>query len=146
MPPVELAPGFFVSPQIAPADVAAAKARGVTLIVNNRPEGEEPGQPKGADIAEAASRAGLAYVAIPVGPTGVSEAHLDALDEALKANQGAVLAFCKSGTRSTIVRAFAQARAGRSPRQLIEEAAAAGFNITGAASKLETLAKAPRNQ
>ena len=52
---------FLVSPQIQPGDVAAAAAMGVTTIVNNRPDGEEPGQPAGAEIEAAARAAGLAY-------------------------------------------------------------------------------------
>ena len=65
--------GAFVSGQIAPADVAEAAALGVTLIVNNRPDGEEPGQPSGAEIEAAAVAAGLEYRHIPV---SVSYTHL----------------------------------------------------------------------
>ena len=138
---IELAPRFFVSPQIAPSDLAEAKARGVTLVINNRPEGEGADQPRGADIAEAAKSAGMTYVAIPVGPAGVSDADLDAFDAALKSNEGAVLAFCKSGTRSTVIRALARARGGADPRALIEEAANAGYNIAGLAPRLQALSK-----
>jgi uncharacterized protein (TIGR01244 family) len=113
----------------------------VALVINNRPEGEGPDQPRGADIAEAAKRAGLAYIAIPVGPAGVTDAGLDAFDAATKSNTGAVLAFCKSGTRSTVVRALARARSGAEPRALIEEAANAGYNISGLAPRLQALAK-----
>ncbi|HCK84218.1 MAG TPA: hypothetical protein DHW63_06795, partial [Hyphomonadaceae bacterium] len=63
---VPLADDYLVSPQIGPEDIAAAKALGVTLIINNRPDGEEFGQPKGAEIEAAAKAASLAYVAIPV--------------------------------------------------------------------------------
>jgi uncharacterized protein (TIGR01244 family) len=139
---IELAPGFLVSPQIAPLDLAEAKKRGVTLVINNRPEGEGPDQPKGADIADAARRAGMKYVAIPIGPAGVSDADLDAFDAAIKANAGAVLAFCKSGTRSTVVRALARARSGAEAQSLIEEAANAGYNISGLAPRLRSMSKA----
>src|SRR4249919_2677909 len=40
----------LVSGQIAPEEVAALKALGVTLIVNNRPDGEDVGQPESGDI------------------------------------------------------------------------------------------------
>src|SRR5690606_11148109 len=56
-----LAEGFWVAPQIEPGDIAAAKALGVRVIINNRPDGEEPGQPDGAAIEQAAKAAGLAY-------------------------------------------------------------------------------------
>ena len=47
-----------VSPQIDPADIPAIKAAGFTAIVNNRPDGEEPGQPSGDAVRAAAEDAG----------------------------------------------------------------------------------------
>jgi len=49
-----------VAPQIAPGDIPAIKAAGFVAIVNNRPDDEEPGQPDGAAIAQAAPRRGWA--------------------------------------------------------------------------------------
>lgn len=136
---IQLTEGFFVSPQIAPSDVGAAKAMGVTLIVNNRPDGEEPGQPAGALIEAAANAAGLRYVAIPIGGGGVSERDLDAFDKAVAAHGGPVLAFCRSGTRSTILRALAKSRAGADIGGLLEEAATAGYNLISVAGRMQAL-------
>ena len=61
-----------VSPQIVPEDVAAIKAAGFVTIVNNRPDGEAPDQPSGAEIEAAAREAGLAYVPIPDGTRAAS--------------------------------------------------------------------------
>lgn len=139
---IKLADGFFVAPQIAPDDVLAAKAMGVTLIINNRPDGEEPGQPKGAAIEAAAKSAGIAYVAIPVSGAGIGPEHLDAFDRAVAAAEGGILAFCRSGTRSTVLRAMAAARAGDAVDAIIDEAAEAGYNIAGQRRALEALALA----
>ena len=49
----------YVSGQVDPADLPAIKAAGVAMIVNNRPDGEEPGQPAAAAIETAARAAGL---------------------------------------------------------------------------------------
>lgn len=138
---IPLAENFLVSPQIAAEDLSAAKARGVTLVINNRPDGEEPGQPRSAEIEAAAKALGLAYVAIPVGPMGVSGEHLDAFDKAVAANKGGVLAYCRSGTRSTIVRALSEARKGRAPDDIISEAAEAGYNIAGQRRAMEALGR-----
>jgi uncharacterized protein (TIGR01244 family) len=138
---IPLAPHFWVAPQIVVDDLKAAKAKGVTLIINNRPDGEEPGQPKGAEIEAAAKALGLSYVAIPVGPMGVSAQHLDAFDAAMKANKGGVLAYCRSGTRSTVVRAMSEARNGRPVDEIISEAAAAGYNIADRRGALESLGR-----
>ncbi len=144
MPPrfIKLADGFFVAPQIAPADVEAAKALGVTLIINNRPDGEEPGQAKGVAIEAAALAAGIAYVAIAVSGAGIGPQHLDAFDRAVAAAEGGVLAFCRSGTRSTVLRAMANARAGEPVDSIIDEAAEAGYNIAGQRRALEALGPA----
>ena len=59
--------------------VAEAAAQGVTLVVNNRPDGESPDEPQGAEIEAAARAAGLDYVAIPVGHGGFSQPQVDAI-------------------------------------------------------------------
>ena len=90
---------FSVSPQISPADVAAAAAQGFTLIINNRPDGEAPGQPAGREIASAAGAAGVAYAHIPI-VGRPSDDQVAAMHDAVDASPGKVLAFCRSGTRS----------------------------------------------
>ena len=119
----------MVAGQIGPEDVAEAKALGVTLIVNNRPDGEEPGQPTGAEIEAAALAAGLGYRFIPVSG-GLSGSQVEAMAGALEAADGKVLAFCKAGTRSTWLWALAQARRGVDGDTLIAQAAAAGYDLT----------------
>ncbi|MFP5448366.1 MAG: TIGR01244 family protein [Caulobacterales bacterium 32-67-6] len=122
---------FSVSPQIAVGDVAQAARQGFALIINNRPDGEDPAQPDGAEIAAAARAAGLDYVAIPVrgGPdAGQVQAQLDAIEEA----KGPVLAYCRSGTRSIVTWAIGQAQSGAMDRQtLVALGTDAGYDLTG---------------
>lgn len=120
----------YASPQIGVAEVADAVALGVKLIINNRPEDEEPGQTPGAEIEAAARAAGLAYVAIPVTHAGFSEPQVKAMAEALgNAGDGKVLAYCRSGTRSTLLWSLARASEGGDPDELAEAAARAGYDI-----------------
>lgn len=122
---------FSTSPQISEADVAAAAAKGFVLIINNRPDGEDPAQPTGAAIEAAARSAGLDYVAIPVrgGPTIEQVA---AVREAIDQADGPVLAYCRSGTRSIVTWAIGQAQAGAlEPDKLIALGAAAGYDLSG---------------
>jgi uncharacterized protein (TIGR01244 family) len=84
----------------------------VTAIVNNRPDDEEPGQPSAAEMASAAEAAGLSYRHIPVAG-GFSPEQVDAMAAALAEAGGPVLAFCKSGTRSTFLWALAEAQRGQ---------------------------------
>lgn len=121
---------FHVAPQIELADLATAAAQGFLIVINNRPDGEEPDAPQGDAVAAAAAAAGLAYVAIPVGHGGFSAAQLDALDAALGQHSGKALAYCRSGTRSTHLWALAQARGGADVDDLCGAAAAAGYDIS----------------
>lgn len=131
-----LTENMFVSPQIDVAAVADAARHGVTLIINNRPDGESADQTPGADIAAAALVAGIAYVAIPVTQAGFSmpqvEAMVAALDGASGPNapNGKVLAYCRSGTRSTNLWALAQASGGASADSLTRAAANAGYDLS----------------
>jgi uncharacterized protein (TIGR01244 family) len=118
----------FVAGQIAPEEVADLAARGVTTIVNNRPDGEEYGQPPGAEIEAAAKAAGLDYHFIPVGG-GLSHAQIEAMAAALGEARGPVLAFCRSGTRSTLLWALARSRLGDSGEALAAKAEAAGYDL-----------------
>ncbi|QMW22932.1 TIGR01244 family sulfur transferase [Sandaracinobacteroides saxicola] len=125
---IPLTPTVAVAGQIAPDDVAAAAARGITRIINNRPDGEQPGQPSGAAIAAAAAAAGLGYTAIPVDHSGFSREQVDAMIAALASGEP-TLAFCRSGTRSTLLWALARAAQGDDPAALAETAAAAGYDL-----------------
>jgi len=116
--------------QITRNDVAAAKAQGFTMIINNRPDGEQDGQPTAAEIGAAAREAGLAYAAIPIDHSGFSEEQVAAMADALAGADGPVLAFCRSGTRSTFLWALASARRGEDGDQLIAKAANAGYDLS----------------
>ncbi len=136
----EVTSSFWASPQIALSDIAEAKARGIALIVNNRPEGEADGQVPGAEIEAAARAAGLDYLAIPVTPGGFSENQVDALADALAQATGPVLAYCRSGTRSTLLWSLAEAQRGRSPDEIAADAARAGYDVAPIRPLLEMLA------
>lgn len=120
--------GMVVSGQIAPEDVPALAAEGVRMIINNRPDGEAPGQPEGEEIARAAAAAGLAYRFIPIRQLepGAVQATAQALDEA----EGPVLAYCASGTRSTFLWALARSSQGADGDDLAGRALAAGYDLT----------------
>ena len=135
-----LSADYSVAPQISLEDIAAAKAAGFAMIVNNRPDGEEPHAPQGDDIAGAAAAEGLAYAAIPIGHAGFSHAQIDALDKLLTDATGPILAYCRSGTRSTHLWALTQARGGAEVGGIVDAAAKAGYDLTGLRPMLDALA------
>jgi len=130
----------YASPQIGPEAIAEASALGVTRIINNRPEGESDDQTPGTEIEAAARAAGIDYVAIPVTHAGFSQAQVDAMAEALDSAQGPVLAYCRSGTRSTLLWALARAKAGDSPAMIASKAAAAGYDVSPIRQLIDMLA------
>lgn len=130
-----------VAPQIDPADLAAVRAAGFVTLINNRPDGEEAGQPEGIAMRAAAEAAGLAYHEIPVGRGGIGPGELDAMTAALAGANGPTLAFCRSGTRSCHLWALSRAAAGDDPAALVEKAADAGYDLSGLAPTLVALAR-----
>lgn len=125
----KVAEGVFASPQIGLAEVAEAAALGVALVINNRPEGESDDQTPGPAIEAAVRAARMDYLAIPVTHAGFSEAQVKAMAEALTASPGPVLAYCRSGTRSTLLWALAEASRGGDPESIAAHAAQAGYDI-----------------
>ena len=124
---------MFASPQISIADIAAAKEAGVIMIINNRPDGEDPDAPQSAEIEAAAKAAGMDYVAIPVTHSGFSRPQIDAMNEALgkaKTSGGKTLAYCRSGTRSTLLWALAEASQGGDRDAITNMAAKAGYDVS----------------
>lgn len=126
----KLTDSIYASPQISLEDVAEAAAMGVKLIINNRPEGESDDQVPGAEIEAAARAAGIDYVAIPVTHAGFSEPQVVAMAKALDGADGPVLAYCRSGTRSTLLWALSEASQGGDPDALTNMAAKAGYDVS----------------
>ncbi|WGM31656.1 TIGR01244 family sulfur transferase [Brevundimonas sp. NIBR11] len=127
--PRPLAEAVWASAQIALEDLPELAAMGVRRVVNNRPDGEDAGQPSSAEMEAAVRAAGLDYVHAPVsgipGPDAVRAAA-----EALEADEP-VLMYCRSGTRSTIAWALAMRALGRAEADEIRAAAAnAGYDLT----------------
>jgi uncharacterized protein (TIGR01244 family) len=119
---------ILVSAQIAPDEVAGLAEQGVTVLVNNRPDGEEPGQPLASAIEEAAARAGILYHFVPI-IRGIGPADVEAMQEALRHAQGGkLLAFCRTGTRSAFAVALARREEGGSTEEVTQTLTDAGFD------------------
>jgi uncharacterized protein (TIGR01244 family) len=118
----------WVSGQVVPHEVAELAGTGVTMLVNNRPDGEEAGQPLARDIESAAEQAGIAYRFVPI-IRGIGPADVEAMQEAMRqSGDGKLLAFCRSGTRSALALALAQRDAGASRDEVEQRLQQAGFD------------------
>ncbi|GJE83010.1 TIGR01244 family sulfur transferase [Methylorubrum thiocyanatum] len=122
-----------VAGQPSPAEIAALADEGVSLLINNRPDGEEPGQPGSAAERAAAEAAGLHYLDLPVtGPT-ITRAAVERFHAAVEAAPGPVVAHCRSGTRSLTLWAIGEVLAGRMARnEVAAYGARHGFDLSGA--------------
>jgi sulfide:quinone oxidoreductase len=125
-----------VAVQIAPNDLATLAARGFHSVINNRPDGESPDQPANAVLEAAARQAGLAYRYIPVISGQLQDSQADAFSAALRELPGPVLAFCRTGTRSSMLWALGAARELPVPK-VLATAAEAGYDLSALAPRLQ---------
>ena len=120
----------LVAGQITPEQMPELKRHGVTMIVNNRPDHEDAGQPHSADIERAAEEAGIAYRFVPI-RRGPGPAEVEEMQAAMHAcGDGKLLAFCRSGTRSTFAWALARREEGADLAELERSATAAGVDLS----------------
>jgi uncharacterized protein (TIGR01244 family) len=124
----QLSDNVMVSGQVAPHEVAGLAEQGITMLVNNRPDGEEPGQPPAGEIEEAAAAAGISYRFVPI-LRGIGPADIEEMQKALREVEGGkLLAFCRSGTRSALALALAKRDEGASAEEVVQTLNQAGFD------------------
>src|SRR4051794_26979918 len=116
----------FVAGQLQADDFAAAKARGVGTVINNRPDGEAFDQLPSAEAEGLARAAGLDYLHLPLANGGPLLEVAEAFGRALGERTGPFLAYCRSGTRSCHLWALSAVR-GRPVEAVITAAAGGGF-------------------
>jgi uncharacterized protein (TIGR01244 family) len=120
-----------VAPQIALSDLASAAEQGFKLVINNRPDGEDPAQPTSAQVEAAAKAAGMDYAYIPVRGSPTPD-QVETERNLLDSHPGPVLAFCRSGTRSIVTWSIGQAQADNFSREeLVRLGADAGYDLQG---------------
>ncbi|UZD67576.1 TIGR01244 family sulfur transferase [Marinobacter sp. AN1] len=125
-----------VAPQITPEDVAELARLGFRTLVANRPDREEPGQPAMADIQRAAEENGLKWVFLPVESGNIQDSDVDAFAPMFEEAEKPMLAFCRSGTRCTVLWALSSAR--HMPLEpIIQRAGQAGYDIRGLVPRLQ---------
>ncbi|WP_029008499.1 TIGR01244 family sulfur transferase [Azospirillum halopraeferens] len=100
----------YVCGQLQEADFADLARQGVKTIVNNRPDGEEATQLPHARAAELAAQHGLEYHFIPVGRDPLTLEMVDRFADILAQSPRPVVAYCRSGARSSTLHSYARAR------------------------------------
>lgn len=126
-----------VTGQPSLSDIAGLGSRGVTTLINNRPDGEAPGQPGGEAEQAAAAACGLGYSELPVTATAIRRVDIERFREAVAAAPGPVVAHCGGGTRSLTLHVLGEVLHGAMRREdVLPFGAALGFDLTGAVAWL----------
>lgn len=133
--PRPLTPALAVTGQVSVGDLREIAAH-YRALINNRPDGEEPGQASSAELAAAARKLGLEYAYIPISGE-ITDSQVAAFNRALVGHRGPTLAFCRTGNRSARLWALSQAGK-RSVTRILAAAANAGFDLGSLEPRLES--------
>lgn len=135
MDPRKIDDTISVAPQISVDDVAEAARLGFRTLVANRPDHEEPGQPPMSELEAAARNHGLNWVYMPVESGNITDQDVDRFAPMIRDAEKPVLAFCRSGTRCTVLWALSAAR--HTPaNEIFTKAHGAGYDIAGLAPRM----------
>ncbi|MFW8634211.1 TIGR01244 family sulfur transferase [Cribrihabitans pelagius] len=136
-----LTPRYSVSPQISAEDLPAIAAAGYTTVICNRPDEEVPPSHQAEAIRAAAEAAGLHFEVLPLTHQTMTPDNVARQRALAEASEGPVLAYCASGTRSSVVWALGQAREMETD-EILAKTAAAGYQLDGLRPALESLSAA----
>lgn len=132
---------YAVAPQLEPADMAELAAQGVTTVICNRPDLENPPNLQAAEMQKAAEAAGLAFVFNPVVGSAMTMDNVDEQAEAMEGSDGPVVAYCASGTRSAVM--WALAMAGQMPTSdILGAVSRAGYQLDHLGNQIDAIADA----
>ena len=136
----QLTPQLYCAPQLTPEWLTAVQAAGIKTVLCNRPDGEEPGQPSFAEVAAWLRAAGIEAVYLPTVMSQFTPQLVAQFQAACADAAQPVLAYCRTGTRSTVLWALGQVQQGRSTAELTAIAAQAGIDLAPAAPLLQAYA------
>lgn len=142
MAPKFLTPVLSVAPQISTADLPAIAQAGFKSIICNRPDGESADQTGYSEIESAAKALGLEARYLPAETGKVSDEQSAAFGKLMDELPKPVLAYCRSGMRSTTMWALANAANLPLPG-IIEAANRAGYDLKGLMRRIINGGKTP---
>ncbi|WP_299930288.1 TIGR01244 family sulfur transferase [uncultured Pelagimonas sp.] len=136
----QITPTYHVSPQISPEDAQAIKDAGFVRVICNRPDAENPPALQAEAVGTAMRAAGLEFEVLPLTHQTMTPANVARQDELAQTADGPVLAYCASGTRSTVIWALSQA-GHQSTDAILDAAAKGGYDLAGLRPTLDAIAQ-----
>ncbi|STZ76782.1 TIGR01244 family sulfur transferase [Bergeriella denitrificans] len=139
---LKISENLYISPQLHESDAQQAAALGIRSVVCNRPDGEEEGQPAVAEVQAWLAQAGIAeFHHQPVVAPSITAEDV-ARFQALTAQAAQpVLAYCRTGTRCSLLWAYHQVQHGMDVAAAKAAAAQAGVNLDNFDSRLQHAAE-----
>ncbi|MGB1239110.1 MAG: TIGR01244 family sulfur transferase [Pseudomonadales bacterium] len=137
----QLSDTLYVCGQIQVSDIARLKDAGITAVICNRPDGEGEGQPSSQQLAQACDQVGLDWLYLPAVPGQLQQQQAEAFKQWRTHKAGPVLAFCRTGMRSTSLWALGEV-AHSSVREVTESAQHIGYDLSGLAGQLADIQNA----
>ncbi len=135
----EITPRYFVSPQISVEDIPTLIEAGFTSILCNRPDQEIPPSHQADVMKDAAEAAGLTFVVNPLTHDSMTPDRLKLQRDTLESATGKVLAYCASGTRSTVAWVLGHADS-QTADSLLNAAAQGGYQLEALRPHIEHIA------
>lgn len=136
----KISSSLYVSEQITPSDVSAAAEHGIKTIVCNRPHKETEDQPETQAIVDAAAGAGVEFIHMPVIAGQISDANVTEFAQAYRSSKEPILAYCRSGMRSTALWALTEAEL-TDVDTILSIARNAGYDLSEMRPRLESQRK-----
>jgi sulfide:quinone oxidoreductase len=137
-----LTSNLSISPQVLVSEIPTIAQAGFKAIVCNRPDGEGPDQPSFKEIEQAANQYGLQAKYLPAESGKVRDEEGQAFGQLLNTLPGPVLAYCRTGMRSTTLWALSQAGSTPLPH-ILEASQKAGFDMKALVQRIANGGKTP---
>lgn len=135
----KISPFISVSPQIYPAHIERLAAQGFKTLINNRPDNETDDQPLVEELTVEAAKHGMKLISIPITPGVITPQNIEDFSDAMRKVKGPVLAYCRSGMRSTSLWALYEARHMDS-ETIIKFASGLGYDLSSHRQRLDEVA------
>ena len=129
-----------VSPQVALEDIPKLSDLGFKSVICNRPEKETEDQPDMLAIENAVKAAGLTWQHQPVISGNINDQDVEDFAKLMEKLPKPVFAFCRTGTRCSILWALSQAN--KMPvDEILDTTAEAGYNLNDQQARIEAFAQ-----
>ncbi len=137
---IQLDEFYFVAPQLVEVDLVWLKSQGFERIINNRPEAESDDQPSGDSIRIAAEVLGMEYVSNPIDLSKLSQEQVN-LQRDILLEDKKTLAFCRTGTRSSVLWILLENGKGGDSESLVSYVSGKGFDLSRCSAAMAPLLK-----